>query len=181
MRLKHLMWAGGSLAVLAGLLAIASWWDGATGTGRLHVVGVADDNTTLFIDGQQITALARGEHYRTELAQGTHEVTLTRQGGGTQTHALDVDDGHWERVVPAGSQCFAVLDVTEAHYGNGDRPTLVERHFDGAPFAVGGDHFYAASALPGSIRRGHRVHLVAEVPCVLATAPDPAVLDAAGY
>lgn len=70
MRLKHLMWAGGSLAVLAGLLAIASWWDGATGTGRLHVVGVADDNTTLFIDGQQITALARGEHYRPSSPRG---------------------------------------------------------------------------------------------------------------
>lgn len=180
MRTKSWLLTGGMVLVMCGLCVVAGVWSHYEGGGTVHVVGVADDNTNLLIDGQQITTLARGEHHHHAVPQGAHEITVARQTGPSRTHAVTIDHGGWNRVLPATGQCFVALDVTEAHYGDGERPTVTERHFDGEPFP-GAAFRYGASELPRSIPRGDRVELLTEVPCRLATAADPAILDAAGY
>ncbi|MCA9605535.1 MAG: hypothetical protein KC619_08065 [Myxococcales bacterium] len=180
MRTKSWLLTGGMVLVMGGLCVVAGVWNHANGSGTVHVVGVADDNTNFLVDGQQITALARGEHHHYALAQGVHEITVARQTGPSRTHSVNIDHGGWSQVLPATDQCFVVMDATEAHYGDGTRPTVTERHFDGEPFQdLGG--YYETRELPRSISRGARVIMVSEVPCRLASAPDDALLAAAGY
>ncbi len=186
MEINRLYIYGGIAVVIAVLTGVALLWDDATGTGTVHVIGPTTGAVTLFVDGEQRTALGMREHHRLELEQGTHEIRLVHVSGAERTHSILIEDGGYNRVVPGPSQCFADLDVTDAHYrttyGTQAQPTTVEaRHFDGEPFGVGGRRYFSAHMLPNDISRGARAHLVLEVPCNLASASDAALVAAAGY
>ncbi len=181
MRFERFPLVGGAAVLTAALVGVALWWDHASGTGTVYVLGPRDEPMTVLLGGEHRTALASGEHHRFELAQGTHELTLVRPSGATRAHALTIDDGSFTRVAPARGQCLVDLDVTEVRYGGAARPILAGRHFDGEPFDLGPDRHFTERTMPDVLPAGGRTFLIAEVPCELAAASEEALFEAAGW
>lgn len=151
------------------------------GEGRVHVMFPANDIGVLKVDDQEVAADQPRNRTRSFLVkQGMHQISVERPSGARAAYSLNVQDGFAFMVVPVDEQqCFALIDVTESHYGNGKGPSKVLQRFTArAPMTVPSYTYFGEENLPASIKSIKSVHMLQDMPCSMAGLGDTELLAA---
>ena len=172
---------GGGVAGLglAGVLGYGYMY----GNGAVHVVAPASAAVTVAVDGDPFGTVSPGAHGRFNLPQGEHEVTLTPEGAQATVHAVNVDSGMYEEVLPLTGQCLVVFDVTNYWYEENhllhklaEEVTVELRSTDGAPFDQPAGVYYSIDEFPMTIEDHATVELLVELECEGLAATDEALI-----
>jgi hypothetical protein len=151
------------------------------GEGRVHVMFPADDIGVLKVDGVELPADRPSHRARTFFVkQGMHQISVERPSGLRASYSLNVEDGFAFMVVPVDDQqCFALIDVTKSHYGDGKGPNKVLRRFTAhAPTTVPSSTYFGEESLPASIKDISSVYMLHDIPCSMAGLADAQLLAA---
>jgi hypothetical protein len=150
--------------LFAGAFAGWQYWKGE---GTVHVVAPGDSELEVAIDGAAPQTLQPGEHFKTHLPQGEHQVALS-VAGVEKKQKVRVTSGFTDLVVPAEGQCFVNLDVTKSHYESSSSaasPTVDRRFRETTPFDLPGSTYFTDAELPRSLKKRSRAHLMVQIPC----------------
>jgi hypothetical protein len=162
--------------VIAALVAVALLF----GNGAITVIAPASASVSVVAGDVELGAVPAGKYGRFNLAQGKHAVTLTATRDRIATHTIEIESGAYDQVLPVGEQCFAHLDVTQ-HWYDDAKPLsavlLIATFSGGAPFDVPTGVHLATADLPAELGDGQRAELLLEVPCVVLSWGEDAVIE----
>lgn len=164
--------------MIAGVFAVVQWWNG---NGTVHLVPSPGETVAISIDGAPPETVYENQHWRRDLPQGAHHVTVTGPLG-VQQMDVNVSSGFYSDLIPTSpSQCWVELDATHFYFGaSRSLPTVLNRYPATATISVSGDYL-SEDELPSSIDDRSTVRMLVPISCGVMGQPDAQLVDMLGY
>lgn len=163
------------------MMAAMAAYQFVSGSGTMHIVPLPNEQVSVAIDNGPAEVIAANQHWRRDLPQGQHHVTITGPFG-VQNTDVNVSNGFWSYVVPtSASECFVEVEATHFYFGTSrSLPTVTGRYPSTEPVSVGSDYL-SESELPSSIDDRSSIHMLWPVSCGILNQPDQQLIYSIGY